>query len=96
MAKKTDKTKADPEQMSFEQALAELESIVEAMEQGEVPLAESLEHYERGVRMIKRCRALLADAEKKIELLGEDEKGRPTTEPLDVADEEEDEAEPEG
>lgn len=72
-----------PEQMTFEQALAELEAIVAAMEQGEVPLAESLDQYERGVQIIKRCRGLLASAEKKIELLSEDDKGKPATEPLD-------------
>ena len=70
--------------MTFEQALAELAAIVAAMEQGEVPLAESLDQYERGVQMIKRCRTLLGQAEKKIELLAENEKGKPTTEPLDV------------
>lgn len=81
---KANTNKLPPEQMSFEQALADLEAIVAAMEQGEVPLAESLEQYERGVQMIKRCRALLAQAEKKIELLSEDEKGKPVTGPLEV------------
>ncbi len=88
MAKKNQGEKLDPATMSFEQALAELESIVAAMEQGEVPLAESLEQYERGIQLIRRCRALLAQAEAKIELLSEDEKGALVTEPLKVEESE--------
>ncbi len=82
MPPRNSKEKAAPDQLSFEQALGELEAIVAAMERGEVPLAESLEQYERGVQMIKRCRSLLAQAEKKVELLSENEKGEPATEPL--------------
>jgi exodeoxyribonuclease VII small subunit len=82
MAKKT-KDELPAEQMSFEQALADLEQIVAAMEQGEVPLAESIAQYERGVQMIQRCRGLLEQAEKKIELLAEKDNGKPTTQPLD-------------
>lgn len=78
------------EQLTFEQALAELEAIVAAMERGEVPLAESLQKYERGVQMIKRCRSLLGQAEKKIELLAESDKGEPVTEPLDSLPQEDD------
>jgi exodeoxyribonuclease VII small subunit len=85
--KKKSASPADPEKMSFEQALGELEGIVEAMEEGEVPLDESLKQYERGVQLLKRCRAILGEAEKKIELLSEDEQGRPITEPLELDDE---------
>jgi exodeoxyribonuclease VII small subunit len=90
MPPRNNKEQPTPEQLSFEQALAELEAIVAAMERGEVPLAESLEQYERGVQMIKRCRVLLAQAEKKIELLGETDKGEPVTEPLAEPEEPED------
>jgi exodeoxyribonuclease VII small subunit len=75
----------DPGKLTFEKALEELESIVEAMEEGEVQLADSLEKYERGVKLIKRCRTLLGDAEKRIELLTEEG----TAEPLDVEAEDE-------
>lgn len=72
----------DPAEMTFEQSLRELETIVAAMEQGEVPLAQSLEQFERGMAMIKRCEGLLSQAEKKIELLTETPKGAPATAPL--------------
>lgn len=76
------------DKLTFEESLEELESIVEAMEEGEVPLADALAKYERGVTLIKRCRLLLDEAEKKIELLTEDGKGNPVTDALDVEDEE--------
>jgi exodeoxyribonuclease VII small subunit len=68
----------------FEDALAELETIVHELEEGELGLAESLERYEQGVKHLKHCYALLKDAEQKIELLtGVSDEGRPLTEPFD-------------
>ena len=90
MAKKT-KDELPADQLTFEQSLVELEQIVAAMEQGEVPLAESIAQYERGVQMIQRCRGLLEQAEKKIELLAEKDNGKPATEPLDEPGEDEQE-----
>ncbi|MBC7833775.1 MAG: exodeoxyribonuclease VII small subunit [Phycisphaerales bacterium] len=59
---------AQPAQdLSFEQALENLESIIERIEQGEVGLEQSLAEYERGVDLIKRCRAILERAEQKVE-----------------------------
>ncbi len=56
-------------QVSFESALEKLESIVESMESGEVPLAELLAKFEEGTRLLKICEARLKDAELKIEQL---------------------------
>jgi len=68
------------EEVSFEENLAALEEIVEALDQGELSLEESLARYEEGVSRLKACHALLAQAEQKIELLtGVDEEGRPET-----------------
>lgn len=55
--------------LSFEAALARLETIVESMEQGEVPLAELLAKYEEGAKLLKVCEGRLKDAELKIEKL---------------------------
>ncbi len=55
--------------ISFEAALAKLETIVDSMEQGEVPLAELLAKYEEGTKLLKVCEARLKDAELKIEKL---------------------------
>ena len=54
---------------SFEAALAELESIVQTMEQGNAPLEASLAAYERGAALLKHCQEALGNAEQKIRLL---------------------------
>jgi exodeoxyribonuclease VII small subunit len=58
-----------PDQPSFEDALARLEAIVDSMEQGQVPLAELLTRYEEGTKLLKVCEARLKDAELKIDQL---------------------------
>jgi exodeoxyribonuclease VII small subunit len=55
--------------LSFEAALAKLETIVDAMESGDVPLAELLAQYEEGSKLLKVCESRLKDAELKIEKL---------------------------
>ncbi len=54
---------------SFEEALNELESLVETMEQGDLTLEESLKSFERGVELTRTCQLALNDAEQKIEIL---------------------------
>ena len=69
--------------MSFETALRELEQIVGKLESGQAPLAESIAIYERGEALKKRCEALLAEAEMRIEKITL-RAGQPAgTEPLD-------------
>jgi exodeoxyribonuclease VII small subunit len=55
----------------FEAAIAELESIVKKLEEGDLALEQSLELYERGVQLSKYCHARLEAAERRIELLNE-------------------------
>lgn len=55
----------------FEAAIAELESIVKKLEEGDLALEQSLALYERGVQLSRFCHARLEDAEKRIELLNE-------------------------
>ncbi len=76
-------THADVAAMPFEKALAELESIVQRLERGDVALEESIKIYERGEALKKRCEALLADAEMRVEKITRDAKGRIASEPLD-------------
>lgn len=59
----------DGTELSFEEALAQLESIVEKIEGGEVGLEGALAEYERGVGLLKRCREVLERAEQKVEEL---------------------------
>lgn len=54
---------------SFEQSLKELESIVEQLEAGDLPLEQSLELFERGVGLSRECQKRLDDAEQKVEIL---------------------------
>jgi exodeoxyribonuclease VII small subunit len=58
-----------PGDFSFEKALSELEGLVERMEQGALTLEESLKQLERGIALTRACRAALADAEQKVQLL---------------------------
>jgi len=65
------KQKNDISKMSFEEAIKELTSIVGKIEQGQIPLQDSLEQYERGMALIKHCRGILQQAEKRIEKISE-------------------------
>ena len=71
--------------LSFEQAMAELEAIVQRLERGDVPLEESVAIYERGETLKRRCEELLRQAEARVEKITLDASGKPTgTEPLDT------------
>jgi exodeoxyribonuclease VII small subunit len=67
----------DPTIKDFESALAELDSIVKALEDGDLPLEKSLELYERGVQLSRFCHAKLEGAERRIEILNERGEVRP-------------------
>ncbi len=54
---------------NFETALAELETLVENMEQGDLSLDESLKQFERGVQLTRSCQQALKDAEQKVQIL---------------------------
>jgi len=64
---------------SFEQALAQLEQIVQKLEKGELPLEDSLKLYEDGIRLSRLCHAKLEEAEGRIEVLLKDARGEPVT-----------------
>jgi len=55
--------------LDFEQALGELETVVERLEHGELPLEEALRQFERGVELARACQASLKQAEQKVEIL---------------------------
>jgi len=61
--------------LSFEAALTKLETLVESMESGEVPLAELLAKFQEGNQLLKQCETRLKDAELKIEQLKKDRDG---------------------
>ena len=60
---------ATPKEMKFEAALAELEQIVQNMEDGHLSLEESISSYHRGSELLKHCQRQLSEAERKIQIL---------------------------
>jgi len=58
-----------PEEIRFSDALAELETIVAALESGQLDLEDSLERYERGVTLLRACQTRLAEAEQRVTML---------------------------
>jgi exodeoxyribonuclease VII small subunit len=84
MAKETKDANGDVATLPFEKALAELETIVQKLENGNVPLEDSIRIYERGEVLKARCEALLKDAEARVEKITLDAKGKPSgSTPLD-------------
>ena len=61
----------DPTIKDFEAALTELDAIVKKLEDGDIPLEQSLQLFERGVQLSRFCHARLEEAEKRIEILNE-------------------------
>ena len=74
---------SDVMKLTFEKAIDELESIVKRLEEGKVPLEESVAIYERGEALKRRCEDLLRQAEARVEKITLDAAGKPTgTSPL--------------
>jgi len=81
-----DNANADVKRLPFERAMEELETIVKRLEDGKVPLEESVTIYERGEALKRRCEELLKQAESRVEKITIDASGRASgTEPLDVS-----------
>ncbi len=60
---------------TFEEALRQLETIAEQIEQGKIGLEESITQYEKGMALVKQCRDILAKAEHRIQKLQEGDDG---------------------
>lgn len=70
-------------EMSFEDALSELEGIVARLERGDAPLEESIDIYERGAKLKKHCESKLKSAQLKVDKIVLSADGSVSTEPLD-------------
>jgi exodeoxyribonuclease VII small subunit len=66
----------------FEDALAELEGLVQRLEKGELPLEESLAAFERGIALVRTLSQRLADVEQRVEVLLKSEAGKLVLRPL--------------
>lgn len=71
----------------FEKSLQELETLVERLERGDLPLEEALKAFERGVALTRECQGALAAAQRRIEILRKRD-GEETLEAFDVAEDE--------
>ena len=71
--------------LSFETALAELESIVQRLERGQLDLEASIAAYERGTALRRHCATKLEEARLRVEKITFDKAGQPRLEPMDEA-----------
>ena len=69
MQKKTDSNSPDAASLTFEQAMARLQAIVDRIESGQVGLEESMQQYAEGVGLVERCREILERCEQRVEEL---------------------------
>ena len=76
---------ADTASLSFEQALAELETIVQKLESGQAPLEESIAMYERGAVLTAHCESRLEAARLRVEKIVVGPQGAEKTEPTDFS-----------
>tara|TARA_B110000977_G_scaffold106703_1_gene139004 strand:+ start:192 stop:440 length:249 start_codon:yes stop_codon:yes gene_type:complete len=67
---------------NFEDSLAELETLVQQMEQGDLALEDSLAAFERGISLTRGCQTALAQAEQKVNILMQDAQGRVIEQPF--------------
>ena len=71
------------EEMSFEDAMRELEKVVTDLERGDVPLEQSIALYERGAQLKQRCQTKLKEAEEKVALITQEGDGNIGLKPVD-------------
>jgi exodeoxyribonuclease VII small subunit len=77
-------TETPIEEMSFEEAMRDLERVVDQLERGDVALEQSIALYERGAKLKARCEAKLKEAEEKVAAITLDADGQPVgTQPVD-------------
>ena len=85
-ASKTVAVASPSKELPFEEALKKLESIVDAMESGDLPLETLLGQFEEGTKLIKSCQAKLEEAELKISKLEKNAAGELTLKPMAVCE----------
>lgn len=76
--------------LKFEDALARLETIVAELENGDLPLDDSLKIFEEGIKLSKTCLKMLDDAERKVQIMVQEKDGRKRLRALTIEDEQDD------
>ncbi len=72
------------EELTFEEAFAELEAAVAALQDGQMPLEMALQHYQEGMKLAQHCNELLQKAELTVQQLSVDSTGALSIQPLDL------------
>lgn len=84
---KSDSASSETRPEGFENKLAELESLVEQLESGELELADSLQRFQRGVELSRECRRMLDEAQQTVEqVMREDDESSADPEPGETSD----------
>lgn len=84
MAKSTEAKSKDQEDLTFDEALRQLEELAGKLEEGDIPLEDALRVYERAIGLFSLCRGRLDTMEQRIEVLTEDLEGSLKTEPAEL------------
>ncbi len=71
------------ERLSFEEAFAQLEAAVAALQDGQMPLERALHYYEEGMKLAQHCSDLLEKAELRVQQLHMSDEGKPVVEPFE-------------
>ena len=77
--------KTKPAELNFEKAMDRLETIVEQMESGKLPLEDLIVRYEEGMNLVKVCQDRLTKAEQKIEIIARNSAGKPVVKDFESA-----------
>jgi len=81
---KKSSSKTKKKNKTFEEAISELEEIVQLLEKGDLPLEESIEYFHRGIELSRDCTKKLDEIEKRITMLIENENGELVEEPFSI------------
>lgn len=73
--------------INLEKALSELESLVDELESGDLPLDVAMKKFEAGIKLTRSCQAALKEAEQKVEILLKSTGGEASLEPFEAGDE---------
>ena len=77
---------ADKKTLNLEKSLAELESLVEELESGDLPLEKAMKKFEEGIKLTRGCQAALKDAEQRVEVLLKSAGGEESIQDFSAAD----------
>jgi exodeoxyribonuclease VII small subunit len=72
--------------INLEKSIADLETLVDELESGDLPLEKAMKKFEEGIKLTRQCQAALKEAEQKVEVLVQSAGGEEALEPFDLED----------